>query len=212
MKTQIQTARTIWTKPNVRAWGIGLGAYAILAIALSSCQKEDAKVKPAGATIGVQAMADALHLVLESDRTVYTKKVVNRLQNEQQVIKASEHWEDDKALPLPAQMFRMGAEMVNEKGANWSYSLQSIWPINKQNVPKTEAEKTGLKFIAENPGKNFYQEEELGGTKYFTAVYPDVAIAEACIKCHNAHKDSPRSDFKMGEVMGGVVIRIPMNI
>jgi hypothetical protein len=27
----------------------------------------------------------------------------------------SARWKDDKALPLPAQMFRMGAEMVAEK-------------------------------------------------------------------------------------------------
>ena len=158
-----------------------------------------------------QTMADALHKVMESDRTVYTRLIVNRLANEEKLIKASEHWKDDKALVLPAQMFRYGAEMVAEKGANFSYSLLSLWPVNKQNAPKTEVEKTGLQFIADNPGKNYYAEEELGGTKYFTAVYPDTAVAKACISCHNDHKDSPRSDFKMGEVMGGVVIRIPLS-
>lgn len=155
-------------------------------------------------------MADALHLVMESDRTVYTRLIVGRLANKEKVVKASEHWKDEKALVLPAQMFRYGAEMVAEKGANFSYSLLSLWPINKQNSPKTDIEKTGLKFIADNPGKNYYGEEELGGTKYFTAVYPDNAVAKACISCHNAHKDSPRTDFKMGDVMGGVVIRIPL--
>jgi hypothetical protein len=54
-------------------------------------------------------MADALHVVIETDRTVYTRQVVNRLVKEDKVIKASEHWQDEKALPLPAQMFRMGA-------------------------------------------------------------------------------------------------------
>jgi len=51
-------------------------------------------------------------------------------------------------------------------------------------------------------------EETLGDRKYFTAIYPDVAVAQACIQCHNEHKDSPRSDFAMDDVMGGVVIRI----
>ena len=71
-------------------------------------------------------------------------------------------------------------------------------------------EKVGLKYVADNPGKNYYGEEELGGTKYFTAVYADTAVATACISCHNEHKDSPRTDFKIGEVMGGVVIRVPL--
>jgi Protein of unknown function (DUF3365). len=46
--------------------------------------------------------------------------------------------------------------------------------------------------------------------KYFTAVYPDVAVTAACVTCHNEHKDSPKTDFKIGEVMGGVVIRVPL--
>ncbi len=155
-------------------------------------------------------IADALHAIMESDRTVYTRLVVNRLQNEEKVIKASEHWKDEKALPLPAQMFRYGAEMVAEKNAGFSYSLLSLWPVNKQNVPKTPVEKEGLEAVAKNPGQPFYKEETLGGKKYFTAVYPDKAVAKACIACHNDHKDSPRRDFKMGDVMGGVVVRIPM--
>lgn len=157
-----------------------------------------------------KAMADALHSVMEADRTVYTKLIINRLVKEEKVIKASEHWKDEKALVLPAQMFRYGAERVAEKESTFSYSLLSLWPVNKQNKPKTEVEKTGLNYIAENPGKNFYADEELGGTKYFTAIYPDVAVAPACVSCHNEHKDTPRTDFKIGDVMGGVVIRIPV--
>ena len=177
---------------------------------LNGCgAKETAASVPAGIT--PQMMADALHAVLESDRTVYTKKVVNRLQNEQKIIKASEHWEDDKALPLPAQMFRMGAELVSEKKAGFTYALLSEWPINKQNTPKTEAEKSGLKFVAENKGtKPYYTEEVLADQKYFTAVYADTGVAPACINCHNDHPDTPRSDFALGDVMGGVVIRIPL--
>ncbi len=166
-------------------------------------------------TITAKQMADALHTVLDSDRTVYTRAVVNRLAFKDKVIKASEHYEDDQALPLPAQMFRLGSELVAERlntdpAVSFSYSLQSLWPVNKQNAPKTEAEKAGLEFVKANAGKHYYAEEKLGETTYFTAVYPDVAVAPACIQCHNDHKDSPRRDFKLGDVMGGVVIRIPI--
>lgn len=165
--------------------------------------------------ISPKAMADALHLVMDSDRTVYTRKIVNRLVKKEKVITASEHFDDDKALVLPAQMFRFGSELVAKRSeklpdVDFSYSLQSLWPVNKQNAPKTDAEKAGLEFVAENKGENYYTVEELGGTTYFTAVYADVAVAPVCVSCHNDHKDSPRRDFKLGEVMGGVVIRIPV--
>ena len=173
--------------------------------ALACSQRE-----PPPAGIPPQKVADALHAVMSADRTVYTRNVVNRLQNEEEIIKATEHWKDEKTLPLPAQMFRMGAEMVADQDAGFTYALLSLWPVNKQNAPKTAVEKKGLKFVSENVGKHHYEEEELGGTRYFTAVYADTAVAPACVTCHNDHKDSPRRDFKINDVMGGVVIRIPV--
>ena len=157
-----------------------------------------------------QTMTDALHAVLAADRAVYAETVVNRLANEEKVIKATEHWEDDKALPLPAQVFRMGSEAVAEQGNTFSYSLLSLWPINKKNEAKTDAEKTGLKFVVDHPEQNYYGEEVLAGKRYFTAVYADKAVSEACAACHNHHADSPRTNFKLNDVMGGVVIRIPI--
>lgn len=186
----------------------------LCASALTACGKSESPAPmkeqgaPATAGISPQTFADGLHEVMKSDRIVYTKKVVNRLQNEENVIKATEHWEDEKTLPLPAQMFRMGAELASKSDMGFSYSLLSMWPINKQNKPSTEVEKKGLEFVAANKGKNFYEEEVLAGKKYFTAVYADTAVAEACVKCHNEHKDSPRTDFALGDVMGGVVVRI----
>lgn len=193
---------------QLSALAVGLAAVA----GLSACKESaDSSAAPGEAkTISAKIMADSLHKVMNADRTVYTRLIVNRLQNEEKLIKASEHWKEDKALVLPAQMFRFGAEMVAESQAPFSYSLQSLWPVNKQNAPKTDVEKTGLQFIVDNKGQNYYAEEELGGVKYFTAVYPDMAVAPACISCHNAHKDSPKTDFELGDVMGGVVIRIPL--
>ena len=197
---------------KLRTTLIGAAIAAALAGLGTAIADIDAFNKP---SISPKTMADALHLVMDSDRAVYTRKIVNRLAAKEKVIKASEHFEDDKALVLPAQMFRFGSEMVAKRAeklddVNFSYSLQSMWPINKQNAPRTDVEKEGLKFIAENKGENFYAEETLGGTTYFTAIYPDVAVAPVCASCHNDHKDTPRRDFKLGDVMGGVVIRIPM--
>ena len=95
------------------------------------------------------------------------------------------------------------------KAAGFTYALLSPWPINKQNAPRTEGEKAGLRAVVET-GKKHYTEEKLGGVRYFTAVYPDKAVVAACANCHNAHQDSPRHDYKLGETMGGVVIRIAL--
>ncbi|HXW69876.1 MAG TPA: DUF3365 domain-containing protein [Methylocella sp.] len=181
----------------------GFGILVVLALTGAGGDKS-------GGVVGAKDMADALHAVMEADRTVYAKEVVNRLQDQEKVIRATEHWKDDKALPLPAQFFRMGAEAVADKTDNFSYALLSLWPINKQNGPTTDVEKKGLQQVVDHPKEAYYANEELGGVKYFTAVYADKAITQACVTCHNNHKDSPRNNFKLSDVMGGIVIRIPI--
>lgn len=79
-------------------------AVAVLALALAG------GAQAAAGGWSYQEIADALHAIMESDRTVYTRLIVNRLQNEEKVIKASEHWKDDKALVLPAQTGGAGAQ------------------------------------------------------------------------------------------------------
>lgn len=184
---------------------IELFALGLLVLSIVACKADG---QSAAAAASSKAMTDAVHAVLEADRAVYTREVVNRLANELGVIKASEHWREDRALPLPAQMFRMGAELAASKQGGLHYALLSAWPINRQNQPRTEVEKVGLDFVAKHPDENYYGSERLGEDTYFTAVYPDKAVANACVACHNAHKDSPRHDFALGDVMGGVVVRV----
>lgn len=166
------------------------------------------------ASVGIDPKnhTDALFAVMKADRTNYTKLIIQRLgPNGADVIMPKEEWKDlDNGAPLPAQMFRAGAEAVRDLNDTFTYSLQSSWPINSQNAPKTPMEKEGLEYIVENPGENFYGTETLGDVSYYTAVYPDVAVAAACVSCHNEHKDTPKTDFKLGDVMGGVVIRVPL--
>ena len=65
-------------------------------------------------------------------------------------------------------------------------------------VPMTEVGGTkstsGRELLWRREGEEGEQgEEELGGVRYFTAVYPHYALVEACVQCHNNHGDSPRA-------------------
>jgi len=153
-------------------------------------------------------IADAMYAVLASDRAIYTREVVDRLQNHDKVMNASEHFREEKLLPLPAQMLRMSAEEIRKRHRDLAVALLSPWPINRQNAAHTDVEKAGLEAVAKNPDQPFTGEETLGKSRYFTAVYADRAVSEACVSCHNKHDESPRHDFKLGDVLGGIVIRV----
>ena len=156
-------------------------------------------------------VADMLYELAFANRKTYTRDVVQRLTLEESVLTASEHYKAEKGLPLPAQMFRLGAdELLTNTDAFW-LSLRSLDPINFASGPLTPAEEEGLQFVMDNPEERFYTEEkDLSGRRAMVAVYADVASVQACVSCHNGHPKSPRSDFKLGDVMGGVVIRIFM--
>ncbi len=175
--------------------------------ALTGCGGEEKSVG-----IEPKVHTDGLFSIMKAGRTNYTKLIIKRLGPAgADVILPKEEWKDlDHGAPLPAQMFRANAEAVRELTDDFTYSLQSSWPINSQNAPKTPMEKEGLEYIVANPGENFYGTEKLGDVSYFTAVYPDVAVSAPCVDCHNNHKDTPKTDFKLGDVMGGVVIRVPL--
>ena len=162
--------------------------------------------------VPVRQVADMLYELAFANRKTYTRDVVQRLTLDESVLTASEHYRAEKGLPLPAQMFRLGAdELLNNTDAFW-LSLRSLDPINFASGPLTPAEEEGLQFVMDNPKERFYAEEkDLSGRRALVAVYADIASVQACVSCHNGHAKSPRRDFKLGDVMGGVVIRIFMN-
>ena len=65
-------------------------------------------------------------------------------------------------------------------------------------------------FIAIHPTENYYGQEMLGGRRYFTAVYPDLPMVATCIECHNRRSASTPQRYQVGDVMGGIVVRVPL--
>ena len=163
---------------------------------------------PSG-TLPIETVANYLHAIIDADRDVYTRHVVERMQAKGIVV-ASENWEQKNTLPLPAQFLMESGRHVAKKGIGVQYRLISLWPINKRNAAATDLEKTGLGAILTHPDRPHMGFTKNGETRYFHAVYADLAATQACIGCHNAHPDSPKRDFKLNDVMGAIVITIPV--
>ena len=169
------------------------------------------QAKEAGdkSSIPAATVADYVHAVIEADRTFYTIHVVERLQAKG-VVTATENWRVTNTLPLPAQFLREAADLATKTGTKIDYRLISLWPINKQNGPSDEFEKAGLTEVLTNQERAYTGIITREGDRYFRAIYADRAVSQACIGCHNAHPNSPKRDFKPNDVMGGIVISIPL--
>lgn len=203
-----------------------LGAAALLAataITLSGCGAATADSGSSGSGgISPEKFANGVHSVMMADRTVYAKHVVTRLKKQTAPVKPDEYWDkwsedsgDPHMLPLPAQMFRMGAELVNENpDAGFKYSLKSLYPLNPEHKPVNEDEVKALQFLNENPGETYTAEiVDADNNKLFTKYFPDRAVAAACWECHNEHdrRGPDYPEFKKDDVMGAVVVYVPMD-
>ena len=164
--------------------------------------------KESANSVPLETVADYIYSVLAADRTFYTVHVVERMQR-RGMIESSENWRLENALPLPAQFFQESSSLAELTGSKVRYRLISLNPINKQSGPRTEFEQKALEAVMahpEQPYKGFVRE---GGGRYFQAVYADQAVSPTCVACHNADPRSAKRDYKLKDVLGGVLISIP---
>jgi hypothetical protein len=156
----------------------------------------------------IRVVADYLHAVLQADRTFYAQHIVERMEA-MLIVNATENWRKDRTLPLPAQFFKESSRGLQVRGKPFRYRLVSLWPINQENAPETEKERKALEKVI-NYGEVAEQEIKLENKRYYQAIFPDRAVTRACVNCHNAHKESPKRDFKINDIMGGLEILIPL--
>jgi len=167
------------------------------------------KSQDSDVTLNPAKVAEQIHAVIEANRTIYATHVVDKLQAKG-IVTAAEYWKQEDVLPLPAQFLIETGRLMSEKGTGLKYRLASLWPIYVWNAPSTDFERKGLEAIAKDPTQPYTGFVKLGRERSFQAIYADIAISQSCIDCHNAHPNSPRRDFKLNDVMGGIVITIPV--
>lgn len=194
----------------IRGFWLGLAVGAISTCLLgqwisSAASKETDRPK----CISPEIVAGYIHSVVQADRTFYSIEIVERMQT-RGMVSASEHWKEDGDLPLPAQFVLETGRLVAEQPNGIRFRLISSWPINKKNRPTTEFERTALTKILVNTDRPYTGVTTEGRARVFQALYPDKAQSQMCADCHNVNPKSPKRDFKAGDVMGGILLTIPL--
>lgn len=133
-------------------------------------------------------------------RTVYSKTIVE--QADRVGVKPSEHWATEPhGIMLPAQFVKAaGAEI-----RSFELGLIGLTPIYSSNLPKTQTEADALKKMVADPELKVLT---FADGKQFTGLAADYAIVQACADCHNNHPSSPKKDFRQGDLMGAIVVRL----
>jgi len=154
------------------------------------------------------AVSEVLEMVSKENdvtRTLYTKAIVGK--GKKQGMKFDEDWRKDdvEAGPLPALFLRGVANSIKKSPVPLGLYLGSDFPINAANKFTGQQADLFEKIKKDRKAQFFYDEDQ----KLHTAMFADVAGAGACVTCHNDHKQTPKTDWKLGDVMGATTWQYP---
>lgn len=137
-------------------------------------------------------------------RTVYVKYVEEHVRKGG--IYPKENWAQDvHAIMLPFQFVKLAAAELKGAVKDVDVGIISLTPIYASNFPQTEAEVAALKALTDNPKQTVIT---FADGNQFKGLAADFAIEQACADCHNRHPTSTKRDFKQGDLMGAVVVRL----
>ena len=164
--------------------------------------------------IEAQAMqnAEALALSLNLARTHYSETVTQDLANNSSIQITPEYQNIDNAIPNPATFAIEMGERFSQMNDGAETRLYSEYPFpnrEKTGGPKDAFEKDAIEFLKNNPTQAYYRKENQAGRAMFRYAQP-VIMESSCLDCHNRLKDSPKRNWRLGEVRGVVSISQPL--
>ena len=158
--------------------------------------------------------AQAYSEALATFRTVYTANVVNTAKSHGlEVTHDFDQGEKrGKAIPLPATLTKILAQQIGEQGSGIKASLYSKYPFPWRGrvgeFPDTFSEEAWT-ALSRNPKRAFQREEIIDGKSFLRYATADL-MRKACVDCHNTHPDSPKTDWREGDVRGVLEVSLPL--
>jgi hypothetical protein len=146
----------------------------------------------------------------ESLRTYYTKEVVSRVPRS--CVTVSHDYENiEHGIPLPATLTIQLAKEIGRQSDGFSVKLYSDYPFPWRGEPGQldGFEKRAIQKLSETPGEPYYEIEQSLTGGYLRYATADI-MRSACVACHNSHPQSPKRDWKVGDLRGVLEISMPM--
>ena len=116
------------------------------------------------------------------------------------------------AVPLPATMVHELSDSLSHKEDGYTIRLYSHYPFpgRKDGGARDGFEEEALRYLEANPKGEFWRREDVNGVPTVRYATADVMTSESCVSCHNTHPNSPKTDWKLGDVRGALEVAIPV--
>jgi serine/threonine protein kinase len=121
--------------------------------------------------------------------------------------------EKEVQLEIPARFTINLGKLLSECGTSGMHvRLYSDYQFRtrKDGNPLDDFEQKALAYLREHPHESYWTFEDFQGRPSLRYARPETMKA-SCVACHNTHPDSPKRDWKVGDVRGVVEIIRPLD-
>jgi class 3 adenylate cyclase len=162
----------------------------------------------------VQALENAQSYakILQEARTLYSDEVVPPARKAGMEV-THNYSVANHAIPLPATYLIELGERVAQHNQGMLVRLYSHYPFPWRKATggvRDSFEEEAVQFLEKNPQSIFFRSENYEGRWSFRYAQADIMKA-SCIHCHNTHPQTPKNDWKVGDVRGVLEIIQPLN-
>jgi adenylate cyclase len=165
------------------------------------------------AEAALRRQATDLNSVITSVRGYYATNVVGRVLANPGSTKVVHNYEAiPGAIPIPATLSLELGRVIGAQQENINYRFVSDFPFkNRTPHQMDQFERSALDSLRNNPDQKIIDTATSLFSDKVRLVAP-VVMGPACVSCHNAHPESPKTDWKVGDVRGiqEVVITQPI--
>jgi hypothetical protein len=148
--------------------------------------------------------------MLETVNATYAAEVAGRVDKAH--VQVTHDWASKaSAIPLPATFLTDLASQISAEGGGVVVKHYSDYPFRFRGPPHLDA--FGLRALAslrEHPDTPVESFEEIDGRPVLRYAVAR-RMTQACVTCHNAHPESTKTDWKVGDVRGVLEIVRPLD-
>jgi signal transduction histidine kinase len=182
------------------------GVAVLLAVLAILLPVREQAVEAAGVTTAKAVASQILSL-----REFYTAEIATRA--ERGGMRLDTDFEHSAGtLPLPATLVKALGKSIERDYPGMSVRLYSRYPFPNRAASETydDFERRALAAIEAAPEQAQTTIEQRDGRRLLRFAVAD-RMQAGCIGCHNARSDSPRRDWKLGDVRGVIEITVPVD-
>lgn len=150
---------------------------------------------------------------IKEARTLYSGNAVTRAKAVPGISVTHDYLSTPGAIPLPATYLIELSKSISQQNPGMSVRLFSDYPFpwrKDEGGTKDGFEQAALTYLRQHPTEKFVRVEDFQGRPALRYAEADV-MKPSCVECHNTHPNSPKRDWKVGDVRGVLEITRPLD-